>query len=321
MRSAFGIILLAGCATTPVAPVPTVTAVATVTTVETLPPGAPVEALVTAGGEPAPLQIAASPSGLRCPGPQRALAGAPVRLRAEGFAEGARLMWSVTRAPQARWYRFAPRFDPNDSDAVVAMGAEVPFTSVIVGDYTVRLDARDADGSTASCETTVSMLGHGLRVELSWDTDNTDVDLHMAQDPAARWFTPADCYFGNRRPEGSAEATPAARWLDVDDVDGRGPENIRVDVPRTDAEYRVAVHYYSSHGQSGATRAQVVVYCGEQRVAAFSRALRGDRGQDNDFWHVAGVRFTGDGGCAVRPVDRVVPRQAADSLGGALVAE
>lgn len=298
MRSAIGLLLLAGCATTPVAPPTTVTTITTVTAV----------------AQP-PLLLAASPSGLRCPGPQRALAGAPVSLRAEGFAQGARLMWSVTQAPQSRWYRFAPRFDPNDSDAVVAMGAEVPFTSVIVGDYTVHLDARDADGNTTSCETTVSMLGHGLRVELSWDTDNTDVDLHMAADPSARWFTPTDCYFGNRTPEGSAEATPAARWLDVDDTDGRGPENIRVDVPRTDTEYRVAVHYYSSHGQSEASTARVVVYCGEQRVAAFARSLRGNLAQDNDFWHVAGVRFDGSGSCQVRAIDRVVPRQAADSGG------
>ena len=321
MKNALAPLLLAlGCASAPPPPVMTtlvavspppetvlVLAQPTAPTVVVEPPGRVLQG---------PVEIArGGPAGLRCPGPQRALAGAPVRLQADGFPQGARLTWSVTQAPQARWYRFAPRFDPNDSDAVVAMGAEVPFTSVIVGDYTVHLDARDGDGNVTSCETQVSMLGHGLRVELSWDTEGTDVDLHLSDQASPRWFTTTDCYFGNRTPEGSAEATPQARWLDVDDTDGRGPENIRVDVPRTDTEYTVAVHYYSSHGQHGPSRARVNVYCGEQRVAEFTRDLHGDRAQSNDFWHVAGVRFDGSGACQVRPLNRVLPRSEADARG------
>ncbi|MEZ4391064.1 MAG: hypothetical protein R3A48_08215 [Polyangiales bacterium] len=317
------ILALAGCAS---APSPTLVTVTTVHTPETLviatepqPPAVVVTEpgrVITGPVEATPPEVAVGAGGgLRCPSPQRALAGSPVTLRAEGYAPGTRLRWTVTQSPQARWYRFAPRFDPNDSDSIVAMGAEVPFTSVIVGDYTVHLDARDEQGATTSCETTVSMLGHGLRVELSWDTDGTDVDLHLASQPVPRWFTPSDCYYASRTPEGSAEASPQARWLDVDDVDGRGPENIRVDVPHTNGEYTVGVHYYSSHGQSGITNAQVVVYCGEQRVAQFSRGLMGDRGERNDFWRVAGVRFDGSGGCQVRPINEVVTRQQAASPG------
>lgn len=320
---AFCFALLHGCAS---APPPALVATTTVTVgppelivaspppraIAPVVPGRVVEGPL--GGGPVEVAVA-SPAGLRCPPPQRALAGAPVRLWAEGHAPGARLRWTVTQSPQARWYRFAPRFDPNDSDAIVAMGAEVPFTSVIVGDYTVRLEARDESGDTTSCETQVAMLGHGLRVELSWNTDGTDVDLHLSDQPEPRWFTPTDCYFGNRTPEGGAESSPQARWLDVDDVDGMGPENIRVDVPRTDAEYTVAVHYYSSHQRPGPTNARVAVYCGEQRAAEFTRAMHGDRGQDNDFWHVAGVRFDGSGGCQVRPINRLVPRRSADTMG------
>jgi hypothetical protein len=49
------------------------------------------------------------------------------------------------------------------------MGAEVPFTSVIVGDYTVHLDARDGDGNTTSCETRSRCSGTGC----AWSSPGT----------------------------------------------------------------------------------------------------------------------------------------------------
>ena len=255
-----------------------------------------------------PLVVAGPPSPLRCSAPARALAGTPVTLRAAGARAGARVRWSVAAAPgDTRAYRFAAQYDDHDTDAVVASGAEVPFTSVIVGDFTVRAEVRDPDGTTARCETAVSMLGHGLRVELSWNTQATDVDLHALGDPEARWFTPQDCYYANRTPDGAVSEEGRRRWLDTDDVDGEGPENIRVDTPDVDHDYQVGVHFFSSHQHHGPTHATVVIYCGEERVARFERDLVGDRGGSdaNDFWHVAAVRFGGPEVCVVRPVQRV----------------
>ncbi len=255
-----------------------------------------------------PLVVATAPSSLRCPAPSRALAGTPVALHTTGSAPGARVRWSVSAAPgDTRAYRFAERYLDTDTDSVVAQGVDVPFTSVIVGDFTVHAETRNPDGTTAECDTTVSMLGHGFRVELSWNTQGTDVDLHTLSDPESRWFTPADCYFGNRQPDTSFGDEGRRRWLDTDDTDGEGPENIRVDTPEVDHDYEVAVHYYSSHGQQALTHATVVIYCGEQRVARFERDLDGNRGGDNDFWRVAAVRFGGPEVCAVRPIQQVVP--------------
>ncbi len=274
----------------------TVTDLTRVTVVSVVPPA------------PDPLDVAASPSALRCPAPSRALAGTPVTLRAAAAAPGARIRWSVSAAPgDTRAYRFAAQYDDHDTDSVVAQGVEVPFTSVIVGDFTVHAETRNPDGSTAQCDTTVSMLGHGLRVELTWNTDGTDVDLHSLDDPEARWFTPQDCYYANRQPDMAVLEEGRRRWLDTDDVDGEGPENIRVDTPAVDRDYQIGVHFYSSHSHHEATHATVVIYCGEQRVARFERDLTGDRGGSdaNDFWHVAAVRFGGPAVCAVRPVQQV----------------
>lgn len=276
------------------------------TTVTTITPVTPIVTVVA----PDPLVVAApsTASALRCPTAARALAGTPVTLRTAGSAPGARVRWSVTGAPgDTRAYRFAERYLDSDTDSVVAQGVEVPFTSVIVGDFVVHAETRNPDGTTAECDTTVSMLGHGFRVELSWNTQGTDVDLHTLSDPESRWFTPADCYFGNRQPDTSFGDEGRRRWLDTDDTDGEGPENIRVDAPAVDHDYQVGVHYYSSHGQQALTHATVVIYCGEQRVARFERDLDGNRGPGNDFWHVASVRFGGPEVCAVRPIQQVVP--------------
>jgi hypothetical protein len=249
--------------------------------------------IATQVGEVVPLQIAGDNAfSLRCPTAARALAGTPVHLRAEATGEGIRYRWTVSRSPQARYYRFSERFDANDSDGVVGVGQEVPFTSVIVGEYTVVTEARDAMGHTAQCETPVTMAGHGLRVELSWNTNATDVDLHMIRG--------TDCYYGNRRPDTTLGDESRQRWLDTDDTDGEGPENIRVDVPEVDEEYRVGVHYYSAHSNTASTTAIVVIYCGDQYVTRFEREITGTRSpNENEFWRVAGVRFRADGTCAV----------------------
>lgn len=280
--------------------------------------------LVVAQGDTAPaLQVAQNSDAaggptIRCSGAARALAGQPVQLRAEATGEGVRVRWSVTRSPQARIYRFADVFRNEDSDAVVAVGPATPFTSVIVGDYVVEAQARDSEGRSARCEVPVAMVGHGLRVELSWNTSNTDVDLHMATTPAAsqdhpRYFNPQDCYYANRTPDGAQQEGPA-RWLDTDDTDGEGPENIRVDVPDATLDYHVGVHFYSSHGSSDDSTAIVVIYCGEQRVARYEHSLDGHRGSpmENDFWSVADVRFRPGNGvaCEVRPVNGTAHAQS-----------
>lgn len=241
-----------------------------------------------------------APPTVRCPASSRVAAGASTTLRAEATGQRVRVRWSVARAPREHGFRFAPRFSSGDSDRIVAEGEEVPFTAVIVGEYALRVRAIDAFGRAAECESTVAMVSHGLRVELSWDTDGTDVDLHLISTRAPRWFDAADCYFAARQPDVSLADPSRRRWLDTDDVDGHGPENIRVDAPDPEQTYRIGVHYYSSHGHRQRTTPTVLVYCGEVLRGRFSRPLRGDHdSQQNDFWQVASVRFSNAQECAI----------------------
>jgi hypothetical protein len=256
---------------------------------------------------PPPVEPVA-PGTLRCPAPSSALAGSPVTLRATGAGAATTVRWSVTTAPSyTRAYRFASVYDDADVGAMVGRGTEVPFTSVIVGEFTVHAEAVYPNGTIDQCDTTVTMRGHGLRIELSWNTQDTDVDLHALRESTGRWFTSQDCYYANRRPDSSLPES-SRRWLDTDDVDGEGPENIRVDTPAMDRDYQIGVHFYSAHGQRTPTRATVVIYCGEQRMGTYQRVLVGDRGSPNanDFWHVAAVRFAPGSACTVRSVEQLM---------------
>ncbi len=182
--------------------------------------------------------------------------------------------------------------------------------SVIVGAYTVRVTVTDAMGRTASCMTTVTLGGRGLRVELTWSTSG-DVDLHMLHRSAAAWFaSPLDCYYANTRPtwDGAADASPR---LDVDNVTANGPENIRVDVPRGGSTYRVGVHAFSRVDQG--TTATLRIYCGDATTPTrtFTRTIQSRGGAANDFWRVTDVRMDSASHCVFDVIDTVAPTSEA----------
>ena len=272
--------------------------------------------LVVAAGEPDCAPDAPEdcpPPTVTCPGATVVAAGRAVQLTATGTGAGPlRYRWTVPQAPSAEVYRFAPRYDRADSDSIVGSGASVPFTSVLVGSFVVHADVRDARGRVAGCDVPVTVQTHGLRVELSWNTENTDVDLHMLAGSARGWFTPADCYYASLQPDVALGAEALQRRLDRDDTDGLGPENIRIDEPRDATDYTVGVHYYSSHGQSGPTLATVVVYCGEDRIARMERPLEGNHDvYGNTFWTLGTVRLDASGQCTFQRVDTVTTAAAA----------
>jgi hypothetical protein len=106
---------------------------------------------------------------------------------------------------------------------------------------------RDFDGvfSTNSLVTT-----------LTWNQDNTDVDLYVTQpDGQTAWF--ADL------------VTSHGLTLDFDNVTGFGPEHITLATPPAaqvlPGLYVIRVHYYSSHGTGQAITGQVSVVVNENQ--------------------------------------------------------
>ena len=86
-----------------------------------------------------------------------------------------------------------------------------------------------------------------LRVNISWNTDATDVDLWVIEPNGTK------CFYSQPR-------TPGGGELSQDQTQGYGPE--RYQIPRAaPGEYRVLVHYYRMNPNllAGETHVNVVV--------------------------------------------------------------
>jgi hypothetical protein len=99
----------------------------------------------------------------------------------------------------------------------------------------------------------------GLHIEVEWSTDACDVDSHLLNPGGTFFDCNNDCHFGNMSPEWGQQGTIDDPFLDVDDVDGYGPENINLSEPALGL-YTFMVHYYNdSYNDSFGTDTDVTV--------------------------------------------------------------
>jgi hypothetical protein len=120
----------------------------------------------------------------------------------------------------------------------------------VAGTFTLGLVVTDdLGGQSTQCSVTINSVPRsGLHVQLTWDQASNDIDLHLARNGTA-WCGNNDCYYGNCKPGpfttalnwGGGDANPS---LDIDDLSGFGPENIRIEDP-ADGDYTVGVDMYS----------------------------------------------------------------------------
>lgn len=116
---------------------------------------------------------------------------------------------------------------------------------------------RDNNDAPKVVAQTLSVTGNfppqDLITQLRWNTDYSDVDLHLLPPGASLddLWTSVDCYYGN----------PSTAWgamLDVDDTEGYGPEHITIDQVSQPGEYRLIAHFYHEDN-AGPTDAYVTV--------------------------------------------------------------
>ncbi len=132
---------------------------------------------------------------------------------------------------------------------------------------------------------------------------------HLLHPDGSGWFDQnLDCFFANcvgSHPDWGTTAEEDDPRLDVDDVNGRGPENINVESPEESGRpYRIGVHYFDDDG-FGPSRVYLNIYCYgvlEQTIGPVTLA-RGNQGAytGNDFWKVADISFA-DGACTITPL-------------------
>ncbi len=129
----------------------------------------------------------------------------------------------------------------------------------------------------------------GLHVRLAWDTDLTDVDLHLVGPGGQLWTCAGDCYFSNPNPNWSDPMEfRDDPFLDVDDVDGFGPENINLEAPAP-GTYRVVVQYWADHAGDVPDATVELLEFGNV-IASYGP---GRMGRVNDVWEVVDIQYPG----------------------------
>lgn len=219
----------------------------------------------------------------------------PVSITASATDDGTIVLW-----------RWEIESRPTGSGASPPSPANAPSTSFvpdIAGVYVLRVSATDDDGLTDTCTLRVDARNvDGLRVEMFWDTSLSDMDLHLMNPTGTRWATDDVCYYANcnvsvgRHLEWGAPGRDDNPRLDIDNTNGRGPENINIARP-VPGTYRVAVHAYATRSRNTTHRVTVRIYCGgstTEPVRTFGPVpLRTPSyAAENDFWRVADVTVT-----------------------------
>jgi hypothetical protein len=201
---------------------------------------------------------------------------------------------------------------------------EARFFVDLAGEYVLELAVVDHYGARAPsdlCPSAPARLhlkavpSEKLHIQLTWDTPadrdqtddlGTDVDLHLLHPQASGWFSGdgLDCFFENGTPDWGRPGDPSDDpTLDIDDVNGAGPENINIARPQSTEAYRrgyrVGVHYYSADGLGAGADlgplesvATVRIFVNGEMAYEGSRALAETR----DFWTAAEVKFVGANG-------------------------
>ncbi len=174
----------------------------------------------------------------------------------------------------------------NDTDSAFE------FVVDVAGNYDLQLivtDSNSVESEPATCRVE-AVPAEELYVALSWDTGNSDLDLHLVPE-GHLFFGDGDCYYGNPSPSSWATSGYGIPVYALDNQTGYGPENINVDGP-ADMRYHIRVHYFNDHSDTGdSTKATMSVYVhGELLETRTEDMLQCDR------WDVGYVEFSGGSG-------------------------
>jgi hypothetical protein len=201
--------------------------------------------------------------------------------------------WTLTALPTNSRMTLDPI-----ATATPTAGEKISFRPDLLGAYEIQLVVTDNSGldSDPAIYDFSAADNSALRLELTWDRDITDVDLHLVDESAGGSFftSPNDCYFQNKTPDwGVPGVTDDDPVLPFDQDEGFGPEVIGVRAPAA-GTYHVFSHYYCDDGFGGTT-ATVKVYVHGALAAETNATLI----HTGDLWDVGTLVFDSAGGAVL----------------------
>ena len=157
------------------------------------------------------------------------------------------------------------------------------FYADLAGVYTAQLTVTNQIGLSDSCVVTLeSMPTQDLWVEMYWEQVD-DMDLHLVAPGGSYDDWTTDCNYSNcvnGGPDwgilGDSSDDPS---LDLDDIDGLGPENINIYNPQATGAYTVYVHDYTGSAPSdtlGPNNVTVNVYLNGSQAWSATKAITDD---------------------------------------------
>ncbi len=191
----------------------------------------------------------------------------------------------------------------------------------LAGRYVIELEVFDNLGQSSCAPNAVATViieavpEKDLHIQLVWstpedpdetDSSGTDVDLHFKhQNAAERWGSAAgnwDCYFQNTAPDwGSVGDFLDNPSLDIDDINGAGPENVNLNRPEVGVTYEVGAIYYRAESLFGeAGRDPTIEHSSYVTVRLFARGdligefVDRELNRLNQLWHVASINWCED---------------------------
>ncbi|MCB9547074.1 MAG: choice-of-anchor D domain-containing protein [Myxococcales bacterium] len=240
--------------------------------------------------------------------------------------------WTVIERPDGSTAQPVERIQdprrPADSGVPDNTGTPGAFFFVdLAGRYVISLRVRDnldLWAPSESCPQPDALItidarpNEDIHVQMVWDTpgdrdqtdgDGSDVDLHMLHPRGRSWAqAPLDCYYANGNPDWGPAGAAGNPSLDIDDVNGAGPENINLDEPEDTSalggQYRVGIDYYraenfGSGGTFGPSEVTVRIFLGGVLAGEWSRVMQ----STHHFWEVASIIWTA-GDRRATPINR-----------------
>ena len=141
--------------------------------------------------------------------------------------------------------------------------------SINAGPNTLSIDVYDLNQNLFAQMAQWTVLGAvqptSALITLWWDTDGTDLDLHMSPDDGV-----THCFYGN--------PTAGQMQLDYDNTTGYGPEHITIDNATGVNTYAIKVYYYADHNVTDppvttATTAHVTASVNGTQILAGSQLM------------------------------------------------